>query len=95
MNIYTILFMAQSFVCVFACVYCYTLGVKHGRIVRNDGVPYAPNPVSAVKDAVHEVQERKEMEKQEAGLTDVMSVSRESMLKAIEEERRSGKKVGK
>lgn len=95
MNIYPLLFMAQSFACVLACVYCYTLGVKHGHIAKNDGVPHAPNPASAVRDAVHEAQERKEIDKQEAGLTDVMSVSRESMLKAIEEERRSGKKVGK
>ena len=95
MNIYPLLFMAQSFACVFACVYCYTLGAKHGRVVRNDGVPHVQNPVSAVREAVQEVTERKAMEKQGSELEDIMSASRESMMKALDKERLSGKRVVK
>lgn len=90
MNIYPLFFMAQSFVCVLACVYCYTLGAKHGRIVRNDGVPRAPNPVTAVKEAAQDAKERKDMDRQESELEDVMSVSRETMLKELDRARRGG-----
>ena len=93
MNIYPILFAAQSFVCVFLCVYCYTLGAKHGRIVRNDGVPHVKSPVAVVKEAAKNAEDAKEQKQIGEDLAGVMEASRESMLRAFEIQRRTGKKV--
>ena len=93
MNIYPILFAAQSFVCVFLCVYCYTLGAKHGRIVRNDGVPHVKSPVAVVKEAAEKAETEKAQKKMDDDFAGVMEASRESMLKACETQRRTGKKV--
>ena len=93
MNIYPILFVAQSFACVFLCVYCYTLGAKHGRIVRNDGVPHVKSPVAVVKEAAKNAEDAKEQRQIGEDLAGVMEASRESMLRAFEIQRRTGKKV--
>ena len=95
MNIYPLLFMAQSFACVLACVYCYALGAKHGRIVRDDGIPHVQGPVEAVKAAVQEAKEQKTVEKQADAVENFMSITRESMLESIDEQRRSGKRAVK
>ena len=91
MNIYPILFMAQSFVCVFACVFCYTLGAKHGHVTVNGGVPHVKNPVKAVKEAVEasaqEIKEKEAQKKMETELADFMGASRESMMKELSRNR--------
>jgi hypothetical protein len=74
-------------ICILSCVYCYTLGVRHGRIAANGGVPRVQNPVEAVQEAVHKAEERKEAKEQETELGFLFSASRESMIKAMQEER--------
>jgi hypothetical protein len=89
----TLLFMAQSLLCLFLCFFCYTLGVRHGRITVNGGVPHVPNPVTAIQKAADAAVEQKKAGEAQAELDEILDVSKESMLKVIGRER--GKRMGK
>jgi len=74
------------------CVYCYTLGIKHGRTVRDGGTPHIPNPVKAVENAIEKVQIKKEQEETESELSSfVENMSREKQLKFVSDKRAKGR----
>jgi len=79
--------------CFLFCVYSYILGVKHGRIVRDGGTPHLPNPVKAVEEIAEKAAAKKEQKEVEDDLAAVMSLSKESMIKAIDLERGQRKGV--
>jgi len=87
MIIYPILLTVLPFICFFLCVYCYILGVKHGRVAQNGGTPRIPNPVAAIKTAVEEAEAEKEAKELDSEFGEIMSLSRESMMDAIDKKR--------
>lgn len=84
---YEVLFFILALMFFPFCVYCYTLGARHGRIVSNGGVPTVPNPVSAVKEAVERAQEEKEYKEEAENWNEMATFSAEKMMKALEEKR--------
>lgn len=87
---YYILFSLAGILCVYGCVYCYCLGVKHGRMVRDDKQPVAPNPVKAVERKI----EQREDEKKDAEFFEsVGSYTQDNMLQHLRNARAKGREA--
>lgn len=96
MIIYHISICALCVIAVVSCVYCYTLGAKHGRIVQNGGVPHVQvNPVEIVKEKAEEAQEKKEADQFDEFMSSAMVACRESMLESIKQERANSSRKGR
>lgn len=63
-----------------ATVTAYSLGIKHGRIVRNDGVPNV-NPVKAVQQIKQDKEIKKQMDLFTEGLNNILSYGEEETKK--------------
>jgi len=66
----------------------YTLGIRHGRELAKGITPrLSINPVKPILKAVERVKEENKAKELGGELADVMSMTKESMLKAVKEER--------
>lgn len=86
--IYIFIGLAIGLVFFYATIQAYILGHKHGKQVANGITPTVE--INLVKKAVEAVQEhkaKKEEEKLDDELTEMMSVTKESMLNAVKKER--------
>jgi len=72
-------FCGLCFAACFACVFFYTLGIKHGRIVSSGGQPRMPNPVRAITEVVDA---KKAAEEDAEFAASMAAYNKESMLKA-------------
>jgi hypothetical protein len=90
--IYDIIIAGILVISFLICISAYSLGVKHGRQVRNDSVPRIDiNPIKAINNAAETAKAKKEQEEQAEELDKVFSLSREDMLKAVKDERAKGR----
>lgn len=74
-------------VAFFMCISAYGLGVKHGLQFKDGRVPKVNlNPVRAITQVVERHEQKQEEKKAEEELSDIMSCTAESMLKAIKKD---------
>lgn len=66
--IITVLLMASFFLCLIS----YSFGVKHGRIVKEGGIPNV-NPYKAYKAVKADVQAQKQIDAFAEGINNIMS----------------------
>ena len=64
--------LAIGLVFFIATIVAYSFGVKHGRIVKNDGIPNV-NPVKAVKVMQKKAEEEKKHDEIAQGLSNILS----------------------
>lgn len=68
----------------FMCLLSYWKGVQHGRMDKKEIIPKIEiNPVKKVKEAVEQHEAKKEINKMQDELDDMMRASKESMLNHI------------
>jgi hypothetical protein len=66
------------------CITAYTLGLKHGKQLSNKEIPKINlNPIQSITEVVEGYREKKKVEEAEEELEDIMSASREGMLKSV------------
>jgi len=77
---------------LFLClILAYITGIKHGRELSRGNAPkLSINPARPIFKAVEKHKEDKKAEALGEELTDIMSMTKESMLKAVKRERDSG-----
>lgn len=81
---YNLILSATLVVAFFMCVSAYCLGLRHGKQLSNGKVPEVKlNPVKTVTEALKEVKQAKIQDKLNEELTDIMGVTKESMLESI------------
>lgn len=86
--IYNLVIAGTLILAFFMCISAYCLGHKHGKQVANGITPTVEiNPVKKAVEAVQEHNAKKEEEKLDDELTEMMSVTKESMLNAVKKER--------
>ena len=64
--------IVAGILCFVSNVIAYTLGVKHGKIVKNNGIPNM-NPVKAFQKKKDERVEKIKQDKFEEGLNNILS----------------------
>jgi hypothetical protein len=64
--------LAIGLVFFVATITAYSFGVKHGRIVKNDGIPNV-NPVKTVKVMQKKAEEEKKSDEIAQGLSNILS----------------------
>lgn len=60
----------------YCTIFAYSLGIKHGRIVKHDGVPNV-NPIKAVTDIKKESESKKQMDDITQGLQNILNYGNE------------------
>lgn len=84
---YSIISLVFGVLVAALCIFCYVLGVRHGRIVANGGQPHMPNPVRAVREQIADIKAEKEAEEAQNEIDEILSASQETMIKALKKGR--------